>query len=320
MNENRSIFWPLTFIAAGTLWLIINMNLIPAGNLWALTHIWPYLLIALGAGLILRSFWKPFGMIVSALVVIGAMTAVIYAPKLGWNDAPSWGEWNVGDRFSGAVSGSGKIETETRKLEDFDAISIRYPGEIIVRQGRQASVSIEAEDNLLQQLTTEVRNGTLFIENSEESYSKRVAPTEDVKITITVTDLKEINFSAAGTLQVDGLKTDAFELKLSGAGDTTLKDLEVKMLTATLSGAGKITIAGKADDVTVFISGLGDFNGTKLQSQTAEVQISGAGTATLRVEDELTAKISGAGTVNYYGSPAVHETISGAGAVNKMED
>jgi hypothetical protein len=320
MKEHRSFFWPLTFIAMGVIWLMITMGQIPTENLWALTHLWPYLLIALGAGLILQSAWRPFGIIVSALVVIGAMAAVIYAPKLGWNDAPSWGEWNVGDRFSGAVSGSGKIETETRKLEDFDAISIRYPGEIIVRQGGQASVSIEAEDNLLPQLTTEIRNGTLVIENSEESYSKRVTPTENVKITITVTDLKEINFSAAGTLQVDGLKTDAFELKLSGAGDTTLKDLEVKMLTATLSGAGKITVAGKADDVTVSISGLGDFNGAKLQSQTAEVQISGAGTATLQVEDELTAKISGAGTVNYYGSPTVHETISGAGAVNKMED
>lgn len=320
MKENRSFFWPLTLIATGVLWLLVNIGMLPAQNLWALAHLWPYLLIALGVGLILRTFWRPFGVIVSALVVLGAVGAVLYAPQLGWSNMPNWGWWSVDDQFTGAIPGSGRIETETRKLEDFDAISIRYPGEIIVRQGGQASVSIEAEDNLLPQLTTEIRNGTLFIENSEESYSKRVAPTEDVKITITVTDLKEINFSAAGTLQVDGLKTDAFELKLSGAGDTTLKDLEVKRLTATLSGAGKITIAGKADDVTVFISGLGDFNGTKLQSRTAEVQISGAGTATLRVKDELTAKISGAGTVNYYGSPAVHETISGAGAVNKMED
>jgi hypothetical protein len=320
MKEQRTFFWPLAFIATGVIWLMVTMGKIPTDNLWALTHLWPYLLIALGVGLILRSLWRPLGMIVSVLVVLGAMAAVIYAPKFEWNSAPSWGEWGTADTFSGAVSGSGTIKSETRKVDDFNAISIRYPGEIIVKQGEQASVTVEAEDNLLPQLTTKISGGALIIENGEDSYSKRVRPTKDVKITITVTDLNEINFSSAGTLQVDGLKTDDFELKLSGAGDTTVKDLDAKSLNVNLSGAGKITIAGKADDVTVSISGLGDFNGENLQSLTADAQISGAGTATLRVKDDLTAKISGAGTVNYYGSPKVHEVISGAGSVNKIEE
>lgn len=317
MKENRSFFWPLTLIATGVIWLMVSIGQIPSENLWALTHIWPYLLIALGAGLILRSFWKPLGIIVSALVVLGAMAAVIYAPQLGWDKTPNWGTWSVTDDVSGAIPGSGKIESETRKVDGFDSISIRYPGEIIVRQGEKVSVTVEAEDNLMPQLATEVRGRTLVIENSEESYSKRVRPTEDVKITIIVTDLSEINFSAAGTLRVDGLKTDSFELKLSGAGDTTLNQMETGSLIATISGAGKITAQGNTDEMKVTVSGLGDFDGTDLQSQTAEVQISGAGTVTLRVEEELTARISGAGTVNYYGSPTVHQTISGAGTVNK---
>lgn len=319
MKEHRSFFWPLTFIATGILWLMIIMGNLPSQNLWALIYIWPYMLIALGVGLILRSAWKPFGMIVSALVVIGAVGAVIYAPQLGWNEAPAWSEWARGDGFSGAVPGSRKIESETRQLDGFDAISIRYPGEFVVKQGKEPSVTIEADDNLLSQLTTDIRGGTLVIENGEERYSRRVRPSRDVKITITVTDLSEIGFSAAGTLVVDGLKTDSLELKLSGAGDARLKDLDVNTLTATLSGAGKITLDGKADDVRVIISGFGDFNGANLQSLTAEVQISGAGSATLRVQDELTARVSGAGTVNYYGDPKITQSISGAGAVNKID-
>lgn len=319
MKENRSIFWPLALVATGVIWLMINTGQIPSANLWALTHIWPYLLITLGVGLILRSFWKPLGMVVSALVVLGALGAIVYAPQLGWDNVPVWEMWNVGDDFSGAVRGSGKIESETRQLEEFDTISIRYPGEFIVRQGKQPSVTIEADDNLLPQLKTDIRGGTLVIENSEKNYSQRVRPSEDVKIVITVTSLKEINFSAAGTLQVDGLKADSFELKISGAGDSTIKDLDADSLVVTLSGAGKVTVGGNADKVRVTISGLGDFDGTDLQTKTAEVQISGAGTATLRVEDDLTARISGAGTINYYGSPTVHESISGAGAVNKKD-
>ncbi len=320
MKEHRSIFWPLALIATGVIWLMINLGKIPSQNLWALTHIWPYLLIALGVGLILRSAWRPFGMIASALVVIGAAAAVIYAPQLGWNDAPQWGQWGIEGGIAGAVPGSGKIESETRDVKDFNVISIRYPGEIIVRQGDKTSLTIEAEDNLIPQLTTDVRGGTLVIENGEADFSKRVNPTENVKITITVTKLNEISFSSAGTLRVEGLKTGEFEFKLSGAGEATLTDLDVDSLTVSLSGAGKITLDGTADRVHVIISGLGDFDGANLQSLVAEVQISGAGTATLRVEEELTAKVSGAGSVNYYGSPTVHESISGAGSVNKMDE
>ena len=45
MNQ-RSLFWPLTLIATGVIWLLVSMNVIPAANLWALTYIWPYVLIA----------------------------------------------------------------------------------------------------------------------------------------------------------------------------------------------------------------------------------------------------------------------------------
>jgi hypothetical protein len=317
MKEKRSLFWPLTFIAAGTLWLLITMNLIPAGNLWALTHIWPYLLIVLGAGLILRSFWKPFGMITSILVVLVAVAAVIFAPQLGWADAPDWG---INTSFNGSIEGSGVMARETRKAMDFNAISIRYPAEVKIAQGNLESVIVEAEDNLLPQLTTNVESGTLVIENSETNWSKRVNPTETVKITIVVKDLKKINLSSAGTLVVEGLTSDNIDLSLSGAGEVTLSGMKVGNLGVSLSGAGSINADGEAEDVKINISGLGSFDGKGLTSQVAEVVISGAGSATLRVEKELTAKVSGAGSVNYYGDPEVTRQISGAGSVNKAEE
>jgi hypothetical protein len=317
MKENRSLFWPLSFIAAGALWLMINMNLIPAGNLWALTHIWPYVLIALGVGLILRSFWRPFGTIVSALVVIGAFAAVFYAPQLGWAGAPEWG---VGDSFTGAVPGSGRIESETRKVTDFDAISIRYPAEVVILQGEKESLIIEADDNLLPQLSTKVSSGTLVIENNEDNWADRVNPSEAVQVTITVRKLTGIKFSSAGTLLVEDLESDELEFSISRAGEVTLTGLEIGNLDISLSGAGTIHADGVAENVSISISGLGNFEGEGLASQTADIEISGAGNATLRVEKQLTAKISGAGSVNYYGDPEVSQRISGAGAVKKAGD
>jgi hypothetical protein len=60
MERKLSLFWPLTLIAAGVIWLLVSAGKLPAENLWALTHFWPFLLIGAGVGLILQpSFYMP---------------------------------------------------------------------------------------------------------------------------------------------------------------------------------------------------------------------------------------------------------------------
>ena len=54
MEQKKSFFGPLLLIAAGVVWLLVRAGTVPPDNLWALTHIWPFLLIAAGIGLLLR--------------------------------------------------------------------------------------------------------------------------------------------------------------------------------------------------------------------------------------------------------------------------
>ena len=316
--KQRSLFWPLALIATGVVWLLVSMNIIPGANLWALTYIWPYVLIVVGAGLILQNSLPAMGWIVSALVVIGAVVAVIFAPQLGWAGGPSMGF--VGTDFGGGMEGSGKIKSETREVQGFLAVSINYPADVVIQQGKVESVKLEADDNLLPQLTTEVDDETLVIENKEESWSQRVDPTERVKITITVKDLREIEFSSTGSVRVDGLKTDELSVNLNGAGEMTIDKLDVNKLESRLSGAGNIKVNGTTDELDLRISGVGSFEASELQSRIASVRISGAGSATVRVEDDLTARVSGAGSVKYYGSPTLDEDVSGAGSVSQLDE
>ncbi|HLA06319.1 MAG TPA: head GIN domain-containing protein [Anaerolineales bacterium] len=321
--KHRSFFWPLALIATGVIWLLVSMNVIPEANLWALTYIWPYLLIALGLGLILRGYLRTAEWIVSLLIILGAVGAIVFAPQLGWAGGPDWNlfsDWNPASDFGGGVSGSGRIDSETRRVKDFLAVTIRYPAEIVIQQGKSESVKIEAEDNLLPQLSTEVRDGTLVIENKEDNWSKRVDPSKKVIITITVIDLNEINFTSAGTLRVDGLKTETLNLSLSGAGEITLNDLDVEKLESRLSGTGNIEANGTADELELTISGAGNFDAPGLASNAANVRISGVGNATVRVKDKLVATVSGAGSVDYYGSPSVDKNISGAGSVQQVDE
>lgn len=313
--KRTSIFWPLTMIAAGVILLLSTTKIIPPTNLWALLHLLPYLLIALGIGLILRSRWKTAGMLVSALVVIGATAAVIFAPQLGWARVPSWG---LGPEFGGAGALAGKIATETRAAEGFSRIELNYPADVIILQGDTESVKLEADTNLLPQLSTRVNGKTLTIQNDESDWAKRVGPGQMVKITITVKDLQAVDFSTAGTVRLESLEAGDLSIKLSGAGDITITDLNARQLATSLSGAGNITASGKADDVSVKISGFGSFYGDKLASLQADVKISGAGNVNLQVKDRLSADINGAGSIGYYGTPDITQDINGAGSVSQL--
>ncbi|MGE5249108.1 MAG: head GIN domain-containing protein [Bacteroidota bacterium] len=315
--KQRSLIGPLLLIAAGLVWLLMSMKVIPAGNLWALVQAVPYILMGFGAALLLRARWPLAGTVFSALVLIGALLAVVFAPQLGWDRPVSWGFGMMG--FGGAVPGSGKLATDTRTLGDFSGIAIRYPAEVTIRQGNSQSATIEADDNLVSQIGTDIRNGTLYIDNNELDWAARVDPSRTVKITINVKDLNDIVFSGAGTVRVEGLSTEQLKVALSGAGEMNLSKLKVKRLDGVLSGAGNIKADGTADEVSLTISGLGSLNAPELDSLSANIRISGSGSATLGVKDQLNAMVSGAGSIYYYGSPSVTQRISGVGSVRQAK-
>ena len=97
--RNRSLFWPFFLIAAGLVWLLIEIRSVPVENLWALMYIWPFFLMAAGVGLILRSRWPVARMFVSGVLVLGMVGAVVFAPQLG------------GTRSPPGVSSPGRIST-----------------------------------------------------------------------------------------------------------------------------------------------------------------------------------------------------------------
>jgi len=317
MEHRRSIFGPLVLIAAGSIWLLVKSGNIPSANLWALTHIWPFILIAAGIGIILRPYWKFTGILLDVIIVGGMVAAIIYAPKFNWaSPAMGFVSWNgSGASFHMGEPGSGVIKTETRKVNDFHALEIDYPAQITITQGTAVSVKVEADDNVLPGLKTQVQNGTLVISYNPID-NKPITPTKTVKITIVVKELDELNFSSAGELTINGLKTDKLDFSLDGAGKVAIKDITTKALKLDLSGAGSLEASGVADDLDLNMSGFGSFDGADMHSQTAKVNISGAGSATVWVDDELDASVSGAGSINYYGSPSVSKNVSGVGSVN----
>jgi hypothetical protein len=259
--------------------------------------------------------------VLDVLIIGGALLAIFYAPQLGWANPPmSFVFDENGEIFMGpGERGSGKVVTETREVSGFQALKVSYPAQVFVKQGNAESLKIEAEDNLLPNLKTQVRNGTLEIFYRREN-GKHVNPTKTVKITVVVKDLKEVDFSSAGELTIEKLKTEDLDVSLSGAGNLKLDGVQVSGLGVSLSGAGSMTASGETEDLDLNISGFGDFKGGDLHGQVARVNISGAGSATVWVDEDLSAGISGAGSIRYYGNASVTKQISGVGGVSHLGD
>jgi hypothetical protein len=327
--RSRSLFFPLVLIATGVIWLLVNLGAVPPSDLWGLYNGLPYLLALLGVSLILRARWEVAGQVASALVVGCALLMVVFAAPLGLDTPPDWDcvwgssplevcTWSF-DR-GGAVHGSGVIVSETRPLAEFDAVSLDFPATLVIRQGETQSVRLEGDDNFLPQLGTRVSNGVLHIEVRGISLAQRVNPSQPVRVNLTVKALREVSFSAAGSVEIESLRSDALLVSASGAGSMVLHNLDVQALHVDLSGVTTVAADGTASSLDLVSSGMGSFQGENLSTQSAHVDISGMGSVTLWVIRRLTVDISGMGSLNYYGSPAIQKNVSGVGGLHSLGD
>lgn len=193
-----------------------------------------------------------------------------------------------------AITGSGSVQTERRQVSAFTAINLTTIGHVRIEQAGSDSLTIEAESNLLPELTNEVSNGTLTLGTNK---NRDLRPTRDITYNITVK-------------QLDGLR-------LSGSGSVTAIGIDTQALSIDISGSGEITAGGTTEVQTVSVSGSGDYNATGLNAHTATVTISGSGDVAVNAIDTLEARINGSGNITYTGNPRITKDINGSGGVRQ---
>jgi hypothetical protein len=212
--------------------------------------------------------------------------------------------------------------------ENFSKVNCKDIGTLILTQGNQPSLTIEADEDILAELTAEVRGDTLvlgldhdWITQIGKVVSSLVNNTHrKVTYHLTVVDLEKISISGKINLSCERFKTDKITLKVSGLGDLDFTELDCDSLDVIISGRGEFRAAGRADQQYARISGSGEYETPHLAGQTMRIIISGQGYATIRVEESLDITISGMGQVNYYGRPKLRQVISGLGKSKRLND
>ncbi len=212
------------------------------------------------------------------------------------------------------VKGSGNLVSETRAVSQFDRVLVSGSGRLSIVQDGQESLAIEADDNLLPLIKSDVTGALLKLGPEHVNLS----PSKQIHYTLHLKSLKELHLSGSLHAEAESIKTDQLLTHLSGSGKMRIPRLEAGDLEVHVSGSGDIEIAGKVSAQKIHISGSGNYRAGNCESETVAIHVSGSGDATVWAHRSLDAAVSGSGNIKYYGSPQTAAHISGSGGVASL--
>lgn len=220
--------------------------------------------------------------------------------------------------FMTVTVGSGQIVTESRAISEISAVRLKGRGQIIVKQGDEESLTIEAEDNVMSLIDTSVSGKTLTLDFNT-GWFRTVIPRKGIKYYLTLSDPREFTISGSGSLNATDISVNSFDIQVNGSGKAYVNNLVADRLATEVNGSGKIVLSGDVQEQRVEISGSANYTAGNLVSDIADVKISGSGKTELNVRSELDVRISGSGKVFYRGNPRVNQNVSGSGQVRNVE-
>jgi len=219
--------------------------------------------------------------------------------------------------IGGRIQGSGHIITETRRPSNFNRVSLGGSGELILTQGDDESLTVEADDNIMEYIKTEVGGRTLAL--GLDSDGKSISTTRRIRFTLMVKNLVGLELSGSGRVHAGGIDTDRLDVDVSGSGTMDIDSLVAETLKVSISGSGRVELeTGEVNKQDIEMSGSSRFRADKLRSQEASIEISGSGSAVVWAQESLEVSISGSGDVEYYGQPRVTQQVSGSGSIKSL--
>ena len=210
--------------------------------------------------------------------------------------------------------GNGDVITITRQIASFDKLSVDGFFDVELFYGKERTITIQGESNLLKFIVTEVRGNILRIKVKN---NKSIRTTKKIKITVPFQNIEELLLSGSGKVWTnDVIETEDFRASVTGSGDFKL-NLNVDSVDVSISGSGDIMLAGTSQDITANVTGSGEVNAKKLITENAILNIAGSGDIIVHCNNRIKAKVIGSGDVEYYGKPDKRDvTVIGSGDIS----
>lgn len=188
----------------------------------------------------------------------------------------------------------GPHRTQTRDVASFSRVDSDSSVEVRLHVGERQRVRVRAGEKVIDDVGTEVHDGTLHVTFDHEGWGGN-----DVVVEASVPKLDGIDASGSGDIEADGIDADAFTLRSDGSAD--------------------IVLTGNAAALDVEVEGSGNADLADLRARAARVKVRGSGDADVSAEDRLDVDVDGSGNVRYHGDPELNERVDGSGDLSRAE-
>jgi len=212
-------------------------------------------------------------------------------------------------------SGSGNIITQKRNISGFTGITVSEAIEAEIKMGSPA-VEVEADDNIMKFVVTEVRGNTLHIRLKDGVSLSNT----HVKVNVSVLELTYIEANSSATVKVlDVIKSNGkLVFHASSAADIDA-DVEAPEVEVEASSSGTVKLAGKTKNYTVQVNSAGSAKTKELLAENTRASANSGAVAHVHASVSLDAEANSGGGVKYTGGASVKANTNSGGSVEKEE-
>ena len=196
------------------------------------------------------------------------------------------------------LKGNGIVAKKTFETEAFSSVDASGASNVILTQDEGYTVVVETDENLIDFVTVEVKNGKLSF-----GFSKTIKNFKTLNFYVTAPMFDAVNVSGASELKgSDRISGDHIKIAASGASEVSL-NLDYNSCEVTLSGASEVTLNGNVKSNVVKISGASELYAKGLVTNSTVVDASGASECMVNALNNLTYQSFGASEVKFIKYP-----------------
>ena len=211
------------------------------------------------------------------------------------------------------VKGNRIVATEERgDIQNFNKISISAGLTAEITQGEKDFVEVEADENILKYIITEVHNDkTLHIHWKKNISIRRF---KKAVVHISMKALREVRASSGSDVKsMNVFKSENIKLNASSGANINIM-IEATRVSLNASSGADIDIKGSTDRLNADASSGADIDADKLIAQHVNANASSAGDISVHAVQSINANASSAGDIEYSGNPKEtnnHESSGG---------
>lgn len=219
--------------------------------------------------------------------------------------------WGNADK----VKGNGNVVSKTRSITDYNKVSLKGSLDVILVNGKEGNIKIEAESNLMKHIVTEVEGDDLKI-YVEKGFNLEPSRGSKFLVTVPFKDLFKVSLAGSGDIySEDIIKANRFGTSISGSGNVQLS-VEASEIKTSITGSGDMVLKGATETLKCDVTGSGVLKAYDLKAQNVYALITGSGDIKTTAVHSIRARVTGSGDIDYQGNPEKEDKkVTGSGNI-----